>query len=173
MDITRRNHLAAIGGALLAANPLAASANDHDRHNDGDAEVLYAHGQVWNRALTGVAGELRLAFDFRTNLETGVGFGAASDPVFPEFNVHFSIDSTVRERVHGGESRYTMAGVVTQAQNPALIGQAVKILAETRGDATAVAIAIGDLAFAGAGLVVIAIIAVLISLLLPAIQSAR
>ncbi len=29
MDITRRNHLATIGGALLAANPLAA-ATTHD-----------------------------------------------------------------------------------------------------------------------------------------------
>jgi hypothetical protein len=46
----------------------------------------------------------------------------------------------------------------------------VKILAETRGDTTAIAIALGDLAFGGAGLVVIAIIAVLIGLLLPAVQ---
>jgi hypothetical protein len=53
--------LAVIGGALLAANPLAA-ATTNDRPDDGDAEVLYAQGQVWNRELPGVAGELRLAF---------------------------------------------------------------------------------------------------------------
>ena len=170
MDITRRNHLATIGGALLAANPLTA-ATTHDHPDDGDAEVLYAHGQVWNRALAGVAGELRLAFDFRVNLETGVGFGAAGDPVFPDWNVHFSIDATERKKLRSNESRYTMTGVVTQAQNPALVGQPVKIIAQTSGDATAVAIKIGDLAFAGAGLVVIAIIAVLIALLLPAVQA--
>jgi hypothetical protein len=160
-----------MGGALLAANPLAASAKENDRHDDDDAEVLYAHGQVWNRALPGVAGELRLAFDFRVNLETGTGFGAAGDPVFSDWNVHFSIDSTERKRLRSGEARFTMQGVVTQALNPALVGQPVKVLAQTRGDATVVAIKVGDLAFVGAGLVVIAIIGVLISLLLPAIQS--
>jgi hypothetical protein len=173
MKVTRRNHLAAMGGALLAANPLTASAKANDRRDDDDAEVLYAHGQVWNRELAGVAGELRLAFDFRVNLETGAGFGAAGDSVFPDWNVHFSIDSTERKRLRSGESRFTMTGVVTQAVNPAMVGQPVKILAETRRDATAVAIKVGDLAFAGAGLVVIAIIAILISLLLPAVQSAR
>ncbi len=172
MKVTRRNHLAAMGGALLAA-PLAASAKAADRHDDGDAEVLYAHGQVWNRDLPGVAGELRLGFDFRVNLETGAGFGAAGDPVFPDSNVHFSIDSTERKKLRSAETLFTMTGVVTQAVNPAMVGQPVKILAQTRGDATAVAIKIGDLAFAGAGLVVIAIIAILIGLLLPAVQSER
>jgi hypothetical protein len=168
MNITRRKQLAAMGGALLAANPLAA-VKANDRHDD-DAEVLYAHGQVWNRALPGVAGELRLAFDFRANLETGAGFGAASDPVFPDFNVHFSIDSTERKKLRSDETLFTMTGVITQAVNPAMVGQPVKILAQTHGDATAVAIKIGDLAFAGAGLVVISIISILITLMLPAIQ---
>jgi hypothetical protein len=170
MNVTRRKQLAAMGGALLAAaNPLAA-VKANDRHDDDDAEVLYAHGQVWNRDLPGVAGELRLAFDFRVNLETGAGFGAAGDPVFPDWNVHFSINSTERKRVRSGETRFTMTGVVTHAVNPATVGQPVKILAQTRGDATVVAIAVGDLAFAGAGLVVIEIIGVLLRLILPAVQ---
>ena len=155
-------------GALLAVNPLGAK--EIDRHDD-DAEVLYAHGQVWNQALPGVAGELRLAFDFRVNLETGVGFGAAGDPVFPDSNVHFSIDSTERKRLRSNESRFTMTGVVTQAVNPAMVGQPVKIIAQTRGDATAVAIRLGDMAFAGAGLVVISVIHFLITLLLPALNT--
>ena len=54
-------------------------------------------------------------------------------------------------------------GVVTHANNPDKVGKPVKILAETRGDTTAIAIAIGEVAFAGAGLVVIAIIAVLMA----------
>ena len=169
MKTTRRNHLATMGGALLAASSLA-PAEAGAGPKDQDAEVLYGHGQVWNRALAGILGELKLAFDLRVNLETGAGFGAAGDPVFPDWNVHFAINSTQQEKVRRGETRYTMEGVVTQATNPARVGLPVRIVAQTVGDTTAIAIAIGDVAFAGAGLVVIAIIAVLIALLLPAVQ---
>ena len=169
MKITRRDHLAVMGGALLAG-PLPAGAHGQERRADGDAEVLYGHGQVWNRDLPGVLGELRLSFDLRVNLTTGVGFGTAHDPVLPDWNVHFAINSADQTKLRSGETQLMMRGVVTQANNPASVGLPVRILAETRGDTTAIAIAIGDLAFAGAGLVVIAIIAVLIALLLPAVQ---
>ena len=170
MKITRRDHLAVMGSALMAAGPLAAGTNAQERRNDDDAEVLYGHGLVWNLALPGVASELKLAFDLRVNLETGAGFGTAQDPIFPEWNVHFSIDSAERVRLRGGETRFMLQGKVTQASSGFHVGQPVKILAQTQGDATAIAIAIGDQAFAGAGLVVIAIIAILIGLLLPAVQ---
>ena len=170
MKITRRDHLAAMGTALLAAGPLAAGTTAQGRSDD-DAEVLYGHGMVWNRALPGVASELKLAFDLRVNLETGTGFGTAQDPVFPDWNLHFSIDSAERTRLRSAETRFDLRGVVTQANGGFSVGQPVRILAQTRGDTTAVAIAIGDQAFAGAGLVVIAIIAVLIGLLLPAVQA--
>jgi hypothetical protein len=168
--ISRRKYLAAAGGALLAASALPALANDDHDHAKGDADVLYGHGAVWNQDLPGVAGDLKLSFDLRVNLESGAGFGTASDPVHPDWNFHFAINTTEQKKLRKGETRYTMWGVVTLATNPSHVGLPVRILAETQGDGTAIAIALGDLAFAGAGLVVIAIIAILIPLLIPAVQ---
>ena len=167
--ISRRSHLVAMGGAFLAASPLS-GVDAQERRTEDDAEVLYGHGQVWNRALPGIAAELKLSFDLRVNLETGVGFGTAHDPLFPDWNVHFSIDSATQTRLRRGEKQFMLSGAVTHANGGFAVGQPVRILAQTQGDTTAVAIAIGDYAFAGAGLVVIAIIAILIGLLLPAVQ---
>ena len=173
MKITRRTHLAAMSSVLLAGGALPAAAQPQARRDDDDAEVLYGHGQVWNRDLPGIASELKLSFDLRVNLAIGTGQGTAHDPVHPEWNVHFSIDSAERTRLRSGESQFAMKGVVTHANGGFAVGQEVRILAQTSRDTTAIAIAIGDLAFGGAGLVVIAIIAVLMALLVPAVQKVR
>lgn len=173
MNVTRRKYLTTAGSAVLGAGVLAAWADNDHAHDAEDVDVLYGHGMVWNRDLPGVAGELNLSFDLRVNLETGAGAGSAHDPVHPDWNIQFAINSIQQEKLRGGENRFTLKGVVTRANSPANVGLPVRILAETRGDATAIAIALGEMAFAGAGLVVIAIIGILIGLLIPAVQTTK
>jgi hypothetical protein len=172
LKMNRRNCLAA-AGALLAGSALpalAARAVRAGEPQNKEADTLYGHGLVWNHELPGVAGDLKLAFDLQVSLEKGTGFGMASDPMHPESDVHFAINSTEQKKLRDGETRYSMMGFVTRANNPSSVGLPVRILAETRGNTTAYAIVIGKIAFSGLGLVVIAIIAILIGLLLPAVQ---
>lgn len=164
-EVSRRNCLAAATGAtLLGASALPRLAAADEGANGGD--TLYGHGMVWNRSLPGVAAELRLSFDLRLDLETGIGFGSAEDPVHPDWNIHFAISAVKREKRPKGETRYTLTGEVTQANNPASVGAPLAMIAETVGDTTAVAIQLGELAFAGAGLVVKLPGAILLALIL-------
>jgi hypothetical protein len=161
----RRDFIGATGAALAAVAAGSAQA----RPETPDADTLYGHGMVWNRELPGLAGSLNLAFDLRVNLKTGTGSGSAGDPAYPGEGFHFSIQSAERERIRG-EDRFVMAGTITDAVNPAYLGLEVRIAAQTQRDTTAIVIRVGESVYAGAGLVVIAIIAILIPLLLPAVQ---
>lgn len=161
----RRNFIGATGAALAAVAAGAVLA----RPEAPDADTLYGHGMVWNRELPGLAGRLNFAFDLRINLKTGTGSGSAGDPAYPGEGFHFSIESTQRERIRD-EDRFVMAGSITDAVNPAYVGLPVRIAAQTQGDTTAIVIRVGEAVYSGAGLVVIAIIAIIMPLLLPAVQ---
>jgi hypothetical protein len=165
--ISRRRVLATTGAALATASaPLAAQPGRQA------PDTLYGHGTVWNRDLPGLAGTLNLSLDLRVSLATGTGGGSASDAVHADENFHFAITETVRERARN-EDRFLLSGHVTEAVNPAYVGLPVRIAAQTQGNTTAVVIRVGDQVFMGAGLVVIAIIAILIGLLVPAVQKPR
>jgi hypothetical protein len=153
----RRNFLKVTGAALAAASvPSVAAAPPDDSQ-----KVFYAHGIVWNPELPGVLGELRLTFDIAVRLG-GTGLGTFGDDVHPEFNSHFRINSTAK---HGNV--YTLEGEIVAARDSSMVGMPLTILAEVEGSATGVTIMLGEHTFKGAGLVVIAIIAILIGLLLP------
>jgi hypothetical protein len=155
----RRDFLRVGGAALVAASvPSIASA----AVPDNTQKVFYAHGMVWNTELPGVLGGLRLTFDMAVRLG-GIGLGTFGDDVHPEFNSHFKINSTARQG-----NVYVLEGEITEARDPEMVGLPVTIVAEVEGSTTGVTITVGTHTFKGAGLVVIAIIAILIGLLLPA-----
>jgi hypothetical protein len=154
----RRNFLKTTSAAIVAASiPSVAAATPNDNQ-----QVFYAHGMAWNPELPGIFAQLRLTFDIAVRLG-GTGLGTFGDDVHPEFNSHFKINSTSK---HGNV--HTFEGEVIAARDPAMVGTPVTIVAEVEGTTTGVTITLGTHTFKGAGLVVIAIIAILIGLLLPA-----
>ena len=156
----RRNFLKATSAALLAAAvpSVAAGAPENTQ------QVFYAHGMAWNPELPGLLGALRLTFDIAVR-PGGTGLGTFGDDVHPEFNSHFQITSTAKQG-----NVYTFEGAITEARDAAMVGTPVRIVAEVEGTATGIEITLGEHTFKGAGLVVIAIIAILIGLLVPAVQ---
>ena len=120
---------------------------------------------AWNPELPGLFGQLRLTFDIAVR-PGGSGLGTFADDVHPELNSHFKLTSTAKDG-----NVYTFGGEIVEARDPDLVGAPVTIVAEVEGSATGVTITLGTHTFKGAGLVVIAIIAVLIGLLIPSCQS--
>jgi hypothetical protein len=177
--IGRRNLLKAAGAGLVAvAVPAAAAgavtgaqASAEDEAGQGLAESeshhgpqpIYLYGCGWNRDLPGVFGQLCLTFDVRAEVG-GTGLGTLRDDVHPEVNSQVQINSATR---HG--KMYTLKGEIVASADASMLGLPVKFVAEKTGTGTGKAtITVGT---EGQDLVVIAIIAVIIGLLLPAIQS--
>ena len=169
----RRSFLRVAGAGLVAASiPTAAGAlTGAQKGDDGPSHdrsrPIYLHGCGWNRALPGVFGEVCLAFDIRAELG-GTGVGTLRDDVHPEVNSQVQINSATK---HGDE--YTLEGEIIAARDPANVGRPITIVAQSLGDGKGSAtITIGTVG-PSPNLVVIAIIAVLIALLVPAVQSSR
>jgi hypothetical protein len=171
-DVTgRRNVLKAAGAGLVAAAvPVAARAGapGEDVLEAGEVEnhhgpkPVFLHGCGWNHDLPGVFGQVCLTFEMRAELG-GTGVGTFRDDVYPEVNSQFEIRKATR---HGDV--YTFEGEITASHDPSLMGLAVKIVAEKTGTGKGKAtITVGT---EGQDLVVIAIIAILIAMLLPAVQ---
>lgn len=175
-DVNDRRSFLRVAGAGLVATSIPTAAGALTGAQKGDdglsherSRPIYLHGCGWNRALPGIFGEVCLAFDIRAELG-GTGVGTLRDDVHPEVNSQIQINSATK---HGDE--YTLEGEIIAAHDPANLGRPITVVAESHGDGTGSAtITIGTPASSPSpNLVVIAIIAVLIALLVPAEQSIR
>jgi hypothetical protein len=163
----RRNFLKVAGAGLVAASvPTIASATGAQSKGEDDSTVrsrtVFMYGCGWNRALPGVFGEVCLSFEARADLG-GTGVGTFRDDVHQEVNSQFQINSATRQ----GDT-YTFEGVIIASRRRDLIGARVMMVAESLGNGRGRATITVD--SGETNLVVIAIIAVLMGLLLPAVQ---
>ena len=162
---SRRDLLKVAGAGLVAAAAPSAAAAEWDAGGDETLhpdKPVYLSGCGWNRDAPGVFGQVCLAFEMRALLN-GTGVGTFRDDVHPEVNSQWRVD---RAKRHG--NTYTFEGEVIASRDPALVGLPVQIVAKktASGQGTA-SITVGS---EETDLVVIAIIAVLIALLVPAVQ---
>jgi hypothetical protein len=166
----RRDVLKAAGAGLVAAAVSSVSAGEltgeqagKEAESPNGPKPAYLHGCGWNHDLPGVFGQVCLKFELRADMHEGTGVGTFGDDVHPEVNSQFEITRVTK---HGNE--ITFEGEVTQSRDDSLVGLPVKIVAEKLGNGKGKAsITVGS---EEGNLVVIAIIAVLIALLLPAVQ---
>jgi len=170
----RRDFLKVAGAGLVAASvpsvaaaALTGSQKIGDGDHDSTPKPIYLYGCGWNRALPGIFGEVCLTFDVRAELG-GTGVGTFRDDVNPEVNSQFQINSATK---HGDV--YTLEGEIIAARDPSNLGRPVTIVAESLGNGKGSAsITVGTVG-TSPNLVVIAIIAILIGLLLPAVEARR
>lgn len=122
-------------------------------------------GLVADPAAPGVLGELTFNV-YASITDDGTGYGTLTDPVHPGYASDLRFVSVQRT---GNQWRWD--GVVTGSNDPSLVGQPVVLTATVHGDsASPLQLEFLGCTFRGRGLVVIAIIAVLIALLVPAVQ---
>ncbi|HEX5053683.1 MAG TPA: hypothetical protein VFZ65_18025 [Planctomycetota bacterium] len=128
-------------------------------------EEQFVMGLVADPDAPGPTGEL--AFNVYASIaDDGTGYGTLIDPVHPSYSSDLRFVSRQRQGPH-----YRWEGVVTRSNDPGLVGQPVVLLATVHGDsASPLELVFLGHTFRGRGLVVIAIIAILIGLLVPAIQ---
>jgi len=173
-DVNDRRSFLRVAGAGLAAASIPTPAGaltgaqmDDEGPSHDKSRPIYLHGCGWNRALPGVFGEVCLTFDIRAELG-GTGVGTLRDDVHPEVNSQVQINSVTKHR-----DEYTLEGEIIAARDPANVGRPISIVAQSLGDGKGSAtITIGTVG-STPNLVVIAIIAVLIALLVPAVQRDR
>lgn len=128
-------------------------------------EEQFVMGLVADPAAPGLHGEL--AFNVYASVAAdGTGYGTLSDPVHPSFSSDLRFVSRQRQGRH-----YRWHGVVTRSNDPGLVGLPFVLSAAVQGDsASPLELEFVGHTFRGRGLVVIAIIAILIGMLLPAIH---
>ncbi|MCC6328707.1 MAG: hypothetical protein IT174_09330 [Acidobacteria bacterium] len=161
----RRNFLKSAAATLVAASvPVAAAAQKGDDEASGNQQdPIYIHGCAWNRDLPGVFGQACFTFEVRAKVG-GTGVGTIRDDVYPEVNSQIQINSVTKSG-----KLYTFHGEIVASRSAELVGMCVTIEARSlrRGEGSAtITVSSGE----GENLVVIAIIAVLIGLLMPAVQ---
>jgi hypothetical protein len=155
--------MSAIGSVLAqAAAAHLTAAGLSEAHTQGEQFVM---GLVANPFLSGSQGVLVLNV-YASVASDGTGFGLLADPVHPGVNSDLRFHSRKRDG-----DRHRWEGEVIKSNDPTLVGQPFVLSATVAGSAAApLDLVIMGETYSGRGLVVIAIIAILIGLLLPAVD---
>ena len=154
----RRKFLTA-GGALAVLSALP------EARADSQGKSLYIHGMVWNRQLPSPMNDWLIRLDVKVDIPNGnqmnppvPGFATLGDDFHDGVGSHVQIYAAALDADH-----LTISGFITESKTPGLVGQAVQIEGKVHGTSIeGLTVSMGGSVFQGAGLVVIAIIAILI-----------